>query len=371
MSILLTDSTPQQDGFYMPAEFEPIQKVWMVWPYRADNWRQQAIPAKRAYADVALAINNFCDVGVLVNPDDYQQCRDSLPDDIDVISMPNNDAWARDTVPTFLINDAGELRACDWTFNAWGGDYDGLYSPWDDDDKLAERLCEQLDIPRYRTDDFVMEGGAFHVDGEGTVLTTRMCLLSPGRNPHLSEQQIEDKLKAYLNVQKVLWIDDGIDPDETTGHIDDIACFARPGEVVCLFTDDPENPFYEATQKAYKQLSNMIDAKGRRLTVHKLCCTQQPVTLPDDYDIVQSDDAKPRLTGDVCIASYANFLICNDAVIVPQYDDINDALAIRQLEKVFPQHQVVGVRTREIVFGGGNIHCITQQQPKPSIKSNN
>jgi len=371
MSILLTDSTPQQDGFYMPAEFEPIQKVWMVWPYRADNWRQQAVPAKRAYADVALAINNFCEIGVLVNPDNYQQCRNSLPNDIDVISMHSNDAWARDTVPTFLINDAGELRACDWTFNAWGGDYDGLYSPWDDDDKLAERLCEQLDIPRYRTDDFVMEGGAFHVDGEGTVLTTRMCLLSPGRNPHLNEQQIEDKLKAYLNVQKVLWIDDGIDPDETTGHIDDIACFARPGEVVCLFTDDPENPFYEATQKAYEQLSNMTDAKGRRLKIHKLCCTQQPVTLPDDYDIVQSDGAKPRLTGDVCIASYVNFLICNDAVIVPQYDDINDALAIRQLEKVFPQHQVVGVRTREIVFGGGNIHCITQQQPKPSVKSNN
>jgi len=371
MSILLADSTPQQDGFYMPAEFEPIQKVWMVWPYRADNWRQQAVPAKKAYADVALAINKFCEVGVLVNPDDYQQCRDSLLDDIDVISMPSNDAWARDTVPTFLINDAGELRACDWTFNAWGGDYDGLYSPWDDDDKLAERLCEQLDIPRYRTDDFVMEGGALHVDGESTVLTTRMCLLSPGRNPHLNEQQIEDKLKAYLNVQKVLWVDDGIDPDETTGHIDDIACFARPGEVVCLFTDDPENPFYEATQKAYEQLSNMTDAKGRRLKVHKLCCTQQPVTLPDDYDIVQSDDAKPRLTGDVCIASYANFLICNDAVIVPQYDDINDALAIEQLEKVFPQHQVVGVRTREIVFGGGNIHCITQQQPKSSIKGNN
>ncbi len=368
---LITGSTPQQDGFYMPAEFEPIQKIWMVWPYRADNWRQQTIPAQKAYANVALAINRFCKIGILVNPDDYQSCRDSLPADIDVISMPSNDAWARDTVPTFLINEAGELRACDWTFNAWGGDYDGLYSPWDDDDKLAERLCDHLDIKRYRTDDFVMEGGAFHVDGEGTVLTTRMCLLSPGRNPHLTEAQIEDKLKAYLNVQKVLWIDDGIDPDETTGHIDDIACFARPGEVVCLFTDDPKHPFYEATQKAYEQLSNMTDAKGRRLKVHKLCCTKNSVTLPEHYDIEQSDDAKARLTGDVCIASYANFLICNDAVIVPQYDDINDALAIEQLEKVFPQHQVVGVRTKEIVFGGGNIHCITQQQPKSSIKSSN
>ncbi|MGM8909164.1 agmatine deiminase [Psychrobacter sp. 1U1] len=363
MSELIQDSTPIDDGFYMPAEFEPLQQVWMIWPYREDNWRQKAVPAKAAYKAVAMAIKPYCKVAVLVNPDDYQACRDSLPADIDVISMPSNDAWARDIVPTFLINDAGELRGCDWTFNAWGGDYDGLYAPWDDDDKLAARLCDYLNIERYRTEDFVLEGGAFHVDGEGTVLTTRMCLLSPGRNPHLNETQIEDKLNTYLNTQKVLWIDDGIDPEETTGHIDDIACFSRPGEVVCLFTDDPNHPFFEATQKAYKQLSNMKDAKGRRLTVHKLCCTQKPVTLPENYDIVQSDDAKARHTGDVCIASYANFLICNEAIIVPQYDDINDSLAIEQLEKIFPRHQVVGVQTKEIVFGGGNIHCITQQQP--------
>ena len=360
---LLTGSTPKQDNFYMPAEFAPMQKVWMIWPYRTDNWRQRALPVQAVYAAVAIAIKQFCDVAVLVNSDNLQTCRDQLPLDIDVISMPSNDAWARDIVPTFLINDHGALRGCDWTFNAWGGDYDGLYSPWDDDDKLAERLCDHLDVKRYRTDGFVMEGGAFHVDGEGTVLTTRMCLLSPGRNPHLTERQIEDTLKAYLNAEKVLWIDDGIDPDETTGHVDDLACFARPGEVVCLFTDDPDHPFYAATQKAYRQLSAMTDAKGRRLTVHKLCCTKHPVTLPTNYEIDQSDHTKARHTDDLCIASYANFLICNDGIIVPQYDAINDDLAIQQLEKIFPRHQVVGIRTKEIVFGGGNIHCITQQQP--------
>ena len=368
MSLLIRDSTPKQDGFYMPAEFAPIQKIWMIWPYRADNWRQQAIPAQAAYAAVASAISQFCEVAVLVNADHLQACREQLPDNIEVISMLSNDAWARDIVPTFLINNAGELRACDWTFNAWGGDYDGLYSPWDDDDKLAERLCQYLDIKRYRTDNFVMEGGAFHVDGEGTVLTTRMCLLSPGRNPHLSEHQIEEMLKNYLNAEKVLWLDDGIDPDETTGHIDDLACFARPGEVVCLFTDDVTHPFYAATQKAYYQLLNMTDAKGRYLKVHKLCCTKQPVILPANYDIAQSDDAKARHTDDICIASYANFLICNNGIIVPQYDDVNDSLAIKQLENIFPQHQVVGVRTKEIVFGGGNIHCITQQQPSTNMR---
>ena len=165
MSNLIQNSTPKHDGFYMPAEYAPIDKVWMVWPYRTDNWRQQATPAQAAYAAVATAIKQFCNVSILVDADNLQSCQDQLPNDIEVMAMPSNDAWARDTVPTFLINDYGELRACDWTFNAWGGDYDGLYSPWDDDDKLAERLCEQLAIKRYRTEGFVMEGGAFHVDG--------------------------------------------------------------------------------------------------------------------------------------------------------------------------------------------------------------
>lgn len=365
ISLVITDTTPKADGFFMPAEFAPLQKIWMIWPYRPDNWREHARPAQSAYSAVATAISQFCDVVMLVTEEQRQTCREQLPDTIEVMVMPSNDAWARDIVPTFLINDNGALRACDWHFNAWGGDYDGLYTPWDDDDKLAARLCEILQIPRYRPENFVLEGGAFHVDGEGTVLTTRMCLLSPGRNPHLNEKQIETRLKDYLNADKVLWLEDGIDPDETTGHVDDLACFVRPGEVVCLFTDDPHHPFYEATQKAHQQLATMTDAKGRALIVHKLCCTKTPITLPNNHQVTLSDDAKSRHTDDVCIASYANFLICNEGVIVPQYDDEHDTLALQQLAAIFPNHQIVGVHTKEIVYGGGNIHCITQQQPRP------
>lgn len=363
MSLLITKTTPKDDGFFMPAEFAPQERVWLIWPYRLDNWRDGARPAQAAYAAVAEAISQFCDVTVIATDDTFADCRAQLPDMIDVIALPSNDAWARDIVPTFLINNDGELRACDWHFNAWGGDFDGLYSPWDDDDKLAERLTAKLDIPRYRPDNFVLEGGAFHVDGEGTVLTTRMCLLSEGRNPHLSEAEIETYLKDYLNVEKVLWLDDGIDPDETTGHVDDVACFVRPSEVVCLYTDDPEHPFYDAAQKAHQRLREMTDAKGRKLTVHKLCCTKDNVTLPKNHDVTDSEHAKDRSSDELCIASYANFLICNDGIIVPQYDDANDALALQQLAAIFPKHHVVGVRTREIVYGGGNIHCITQQQP--------
>lgn len=363
MAHTIQGSTPKQDGFFMPAEYHPQDRVWMVWPQRGDNWRHGGKPAQKAYTNVAIAIREFAPVTMLVNSDQYSHARGALPENIDVVEMSSNDAWARDIGPTFVIDGKGQLRGCDWQFNAWGGLFDGLYFPWDKDDAAAQKICELASIPRYRTEGFVLEGGAIHVDGEGTALTTRMCLLSEGRNPHLNESQIEDMLKDYLNVEKVLWLDDGIDPDETTGHIDDIACFVRPGEICCITTDDTSHPFYEASQKAIAQLKGMTDAQGRAIKVHELCCPQQVVALPDDYEVDYTSDSKPRQPGDICIASYANFLICNDGVIVPQYDDINDALALKQISGMFPDHKVVGVATREIVYGGGNIHCITQQQP--------
>lgn len=372
-------STPKQDGFFMPAEYSPIQRIWIVWPYRLDNWRDSAGPAQEAYLNVAMAISEFSHVTIIVDPKHVESCQHLVHQklatahqessyDISIVTMPNDDAWVRDTGPSFLINKIGrptELRACDWTFNAWGGDVDGLYSPWEDDDRLASNIANYLSIKRYRTDDFVLEGGGFHVDGEDTVLTTRMCLLSSGRNPHLTEQDVESRLKDYLNAEKVLWLDDGIDPQETNGHIDAVACFARPGEVICIYTDDETHPFYATAQKCYQQLLKMSDAKGRQLKVHKLCCTKEPVALPEDIIAPNTDgsQAKSRIKGELCIASYANFLICNDGIIVPQYDDENDKLALQQLRHIFPSHKVVGVQTREIVYGGGNIHCITQQQP--------
>jgi agmatine deiminase len=190
-----------------------------------------------------------------------------------------------------------------------------------------------------------------------------MCLLSPGRNPDMSREEIEAKLADYLNIEKVLWVTDGIDPDETNGHIDDVACFARPGEVICIYTEDEDNPFYEQCRAAYEQLSAMTDAKGRALKVHKLCMPKKPVTIGGDFAIDIVPGTPPREDGEICIASYMNFLITNGGVIVPQYDDENDALAIEQLSAIFPAHKVKGVSTREVVYGGGNIHCITQQMP--------
>lgn len=364
MSKQIVGSTPKSDGFHMPAEFEPQEEIFMIWPCRTDNWRNGAKPVQDQFANVAKAISEFESVTMLAPHEQYENCRAHLPSDIRVIEMSSNDAWCRDTGPTFLIDGKGRRRAVSWTFNAWGGLADGLYFPWNDDDLVAEKICELTRTEYYRTEGFVLEGGSFHVDGEGTILTTEMCLLSKGRNPAMSKEEIEHMLCEYLGGEKVLWLKDGIDPDETNGHIDDVACFVRSGEVCCIGTKDKDHPFYETSQAAIKQLSEMTDAKGRRLKIHQLCCTGKPVFMAGAESIDRRHGSRVRRNGELCIASYANFLICNRAVIVPQYDDENDDLALSQIQAMFPERKVIGVRTREIVYGGGNIHCITQQMPK-------
>ena len=368
-------STPKQDGFRMPGEFEPQQHIFMVWPERPDNWRQGAKPAQRAYSEVAMAIAKHTPVTMLVSNAQYANCRARLPEHIRVVEMSNDDAWVRDSGPTFVINDKGEIRGVDWIFNAWGGLVDGLYFPWANDDAVAQKICDLVGVDSYRTDadscpaglDFILEGGSIHVDGEGTLITTEMCLLNPdaGRNvPNLDKEQIEMMLKEYLNLEKIIWIKDGIDPYETNGHIDDVACYIRPGEVACIWTDDPNHPFYAPAQAAYKTLSEATDAKGRKLKVYKMCMTKEPCYLKDAWTIDVATGAIPREEGEISIASYMNFLITNNAIILPQYGDENDALAVQQAQEMFPGYTIEPVMTTEVAYGGGNIHCITQQMPK-------
>ncbi|HOO27563.1 MAG TPA: agmatine deiminase [Lachnospiraceae bacterium] len=348
MAERITGTTPKKDGFRMPGEFEPQEKVWMIWPERPDNWRNGGKNAQKAFGDVACAVSRFAKVTMLVSQAQYDNCRNRLPKHIAVVEMSSNDAWARDVGPTFLISETGELRACDWKFNAWGGFVDGLYAPWNLDDQVARKICELEQADSYRTDDFVLEGGSIHVDGEGTVLTTEMCLLSAGRNPQMSKQEIETVLCEYLNCSKVLWIKDGIDPQETNGHIDDVACFVRPGEVACIDTKDETSPFYHAAAAACEQLGSMTDARGRQLKVHRICCPKKEVRFGEDFLVDRVTGSVLRQAGDICIASYLNFLIVNEGVIVPQYGDENDRLALEQIQRIFPEKKVVGVFTREI-----------------------
>ena len=355
--------TPRSDGFYMPGEFEPHAQTWMLWPERPDNWRNGAKPAQRAWVAVASAIAQFEPVTVGVNNDQYENARNLLPEDVRVIELSSNDAWARDCGPTFVVNDQGLVRLVDWRFNAWGGLYDGLYFPWDKDQLVARKIAEIEQVDRYSAP-LVMEGGSIHVDGEGTVLTTEECLLSPGRNPELSREEIEGYLRDYLGVDKVLWLARGIDPEETNGHVDDVACFVRPGVVLAAVTDDKDDWRYELLQDNLAALEQATDAKGRRLHIETL---PMPAIMEfTEEEVAGVDSAEgsiPRLAGDKTAASYLNFLIVNGGVVLPTFDDPNDSVAKATLEKVFPERQVVTVPGREIVLGGGNVHCITQQQP--------
>lgn len=357
-------STPRADGFYMPAEFAPHSGTWMLWPQRPDNWRLGAKPAQRAFVAVARAIARFEPVTMGVNHSQYANARQMLPPEIRVVEISNNDSWMRDCGPTFVINGKGEVRGIDWKFNAWGGLYNGLYFPWDLDDMVPQKVLEIERLDRYKAP-LVLEGGSIHVDGEGTCITTAECLLSPGRNPDLTQEQIEHYLREYLNVEKVLWIPRGVYNDETTGHVDNLACFLRPGEIALTWTDDRSDPQYERSAEAYDFLMSQTDARGRRFKVHKIHQPNPVIITAEEAEGVDAvEGTLPRQAGDRLAASYINFYFCNGGAIVPTFDDPHDAAALATLQRLLPKRKVVGVPAREILLGGGNIHCITQQQPR-------
>ena len=192
------NTIPANDGFRMPAEFEPQKKIWMIWPERPDNWRLGGKPAQEVFTKVANTIGKYEPMTVVVSRNQYSNARNMLADYVKVVEMSNDDSWIRDCGATFVINDKGEMRGVDWVFNAWGGLVDGLYFPWDQDDKIAQKMCELEQVDSYRLEDFVLEGGSIHVDGEGTVMVTEECLLSEGRNPHMTKEQIGEKIKNML-----------------------------------------------------------------------------------------------------------------------------------------------------------------------------
>lgn len=361
------NSTPQQDGFRMPGEFEAHAGCWIIWPERTDNWRLGAKPAQKAFVNVAVAINQFEPVTVCVNESQYDNAREMLPDDIRVVEMSNNDSWIRDCGATFVKNDqTGEVRAVSWGFNAWGGLVDGLYFPWDKDQKVSLKMADLEGKAVYKKHNFVLEGGSIHVDGEGTLLVTEECLLSEGRNPDLSKEEIGEILKQYLNVEKIIWLKRGIYNDETNGHIDNICCFVKPGEVLLAWTDDINDPQYEISQENLEILENETDAKGRKLTIHRLHCpTPVLISREESQGVDAVDGTLPRQEGDRLAASYVNFYIANGGIVMPSFgDQIHDQQAKETLQKLFPDRRVVTIEAREILLGGGNIHCITQQQPE-------
>ena len=365
MASVTLSSTPQADGFSMPAEWQPHKQTWMIWPERPDNWRLGAKPAQNAFCNVAKAIAEFEPVTIGVSAQQYENAAAHLAEypAIRLVEISNNDAWMRDTGPTFVRNAAGKVRGIDWVFNAWGGLQGGLYFPWDQDDLVARKVLQIEGIDRYRAD-IILEGGAIHVDGEGTLLTTEYCLLNSNRNPELTKEQIEERMREYLGIEKVLWLPRGIVDDETDEHIDNVACFIAPGEILLAWTDDSSDPQYTHSVAALEYLSQQKDAQGRPIKVHKLPVPGPLYMTAEEAAGVDPIDAtQPRREGNRLAGSYINFLFCNGGIVMPAFDDPMDSVAKEIIQSLCPDHRVIQVPGREILLGGGNIHCITQQQP--------
>jgi agmatine deiminase len=359
----LLNSLPRSDGFWMPGEFEQHTRTWLLWPERPDNWREDAIPAQKAFVDVTRAILLFEPVSIGVNPRQYDHARKMLPSQVQVVIIENDDAWMRDCGPTFVIDNSGKMRGIDWIFNAWGGLEGGLYYPWERDDAVPQNVMKLEDMEIYKAP-IVLEGGSIHVDGQGTLITTEECLLNPNRNSRLSKDEIEAVLTDYLNVTKFIWLGKGVYNDETSGHVDNLCCFLRPGVVALTWTDDQDDPQYKISSDAYARLQHSVDARGRNLIVHKIH-QPNPVTISEKeaLGVVTVPGTKPRMAGDRMAASYINFYFCNGGAVVPTFNDPHDQDALVTLQRLLPERKVMGVPAREILLGGGNIHCITQQQP--------
>ena len=341
--------SPATLGYRMPAEWAPHARTWMAWPSNPTTfpggWLDQA---RAAYARVARAIAGFEPVTMLAPPDLVAGARDHLGtgDGIEVRPVPLNDSWLRDTGPTFLVGPEG-LAGVDWGFNGWGHFNDR----YDDDARAARAVLRAAGARRFAAP-MILEGGSIHGDGDGTLITTRECLLAPNRNPHLSADEIESILAGWLGVKRVIWLDQGLANDDTDGHVDNICAFAAPGVVLIGADDRPDDDSGQRLAAARRVLEGATDAAGRALAVH-------PVPLPLGRDAYPAGAAaQGRMP-----MSYLNFYICNGAVIVPAFGDPNDQPAAEAIAAAFPNRQVVPVDTRAVVVGGGNIHCITQQEP--------
>ena len=366
--MIIQNQNPSSDGYYMPAEYAPHTGTLLIWPTRPGSWGKDPSKAQEAFVKIAEALAPHEKVYFLADNEHAEEAKSSLGKNAEVLKIPTNDAWARDVGPTFVTN-GHDVRGINWKFNAWGGDVDGLYADWEKDDTAAAAFCDALKKDFYDFNDFVLEGGSIHSDGEGTLLVTEACLLSAGRNPKLTREQIEKKLCDALGAEKVLWLPYGIYNDETNEHVDNVCAFVRPAEVVLAWTDNESDPQYAMSKADHDYLSGVTDAKGRKITIHKLPIPDKPILITEEdlskYEFEEGEDV--RDTGERLAASYVNFYFGNEIALIPQFGGENlssDKRALDIMRKLCPDREVIGIDSREILLGGGNIHCITQQIPK-------
>jgi agmatine deiminase len=374
------NKTPAALGFYMPAEWRKHAATWLSWPKDPETWPGRVPQVENIFLQMMAALAPHEIVNLLVDDEETEQsvrarCLFAGAENIRFHRIATVDSWIRDYGPNFLVSDqvsdklqfvaevtpapsletsdklkfvGQRLAFNDWIFNAWGNKYEELKH----DDAIPKRLESLLQAPRFEPG-VVMEGGSIEVNGAGCVLTTEQCLLNPNRNPHLTQTEIEQYLKDYIGVAKVLWLGEGIVGDDTDGHIDDIARFVTEDVIICAVEDDPLDANYELLQDNLKRLQKMTDVHGRAFEI---------VTLPMPGVVGGASTDQRNL--DRLPASYANFYIANNVVLAPIFGHKNDARALEILGRVFADRRVVGINCEPLVWGMGTIHCVTQQQPK-------
>jgi agmatine deiminase len=326
-----------------PAEWEPHARCLMSWPHREDLWEDMLEVVQQEYASVAKAVAQFEPVLMVANPGSGAEAQRQCGDGIEVIEFPIDDAWTRDNGPIFVVEEE-RLVGLDFRFNGWGE----KIPPWDKDDALPEPLCEYLEVKR-RPVDMVLEGGAIITDGEGTLITTEQCLLNPNRNPDMSRSEIEAVLRESLGVKKIIWLPGVVEDDITDGHVDGVVAYLAPAKVM-VETASPIDKFsswYAAVSENRVVLEAATDAQGRK------------------FELVEAPRASAlTVGGDKVYHGYINFYQANQGgVVVPLGGVSKDEKALAHLRKVLPDRQVVGVPTPVVTWGGGGVHCITQQMP--------
>jgi agmatine deiminase len=332
-----------QSGYSFPAEWAPHARTWMAWPARPATWHGGIEAARAVHVEVAKAIAGFEPVTMVCSPGEMAEASLMCGPGIDLVPIPLSDGWMRDIGPTFVTRPGG-MAGVDWIFNGWGG----LHSEFAADAEVAAEVLKLKSYPRLAAR-MVLEGGAFSGDGQGTLLVTEECLLDPRRNPGKSKADLEEVLAYYLGVKSVIWLGHGYDGDETGGHVDEIACFVKPGTVMLQVTSDPEDPNYLTQHDNLARLRSARDANGQQLEVVEI---PQPAR--------REKDAR-RLT-----LSYINFVFANGGLIMPSFGDTCDDTAFRIFSNLFPERKIIQLLADDLVIGGGGMHCITQQEPAVS-----
>ncbi|WP_209331566.1 agmatine deiminase family protein [Lunatimonas salinarum] len=341
---------PADKGYYFPAEFAPHQATWLSWPHKEASWPGKIHTVYDPYVQFIRYVTEGEEVQLMVKDQSMEDFAKShlIKGQVDLERIifhhfPTNDAWCRDHGPAFLINPkaAAKKVVVNWNYNAWGD----KYPPYDLDNQIPQRVADYLQLPCYHPG-IVMEGGSVDFNGTGTLLTTTSCLLNPNRNPHLNQSQIEEYLYRYYGVKQILWLGDGIEGDDTDGHVDDITRFVSERTVVTVVEENKRDSNFHPLRENLKLLESFRLTDGSPLSI---------VELPMPSPVVYEGTRLP--------ASYANFYIANACVVVPTFRDKNDDRALEIIQDCFPDRKVVGVDSLDIIWGLGSFHCLSQQEP--------